>query len=186
MLLAESGQLAAAETGCGRRFGLIPSRSTRSPSQHPLIACKATVAVRYLSQALALNPSDPDLRYALASAYADSGHTSEAINILNKLVQEKPDSAIAHFNLANVYARGKRFPEAAEEYRIALRLAPENDVARLSLAKALAAIDRFEDALPLLEDCGRKPYDFEAHYLLGMVYRGLGKFDAASRELNAR
>ena len=42
----------------------------------------------------------------------------------------------------------------------------------------------FDEALPLIQDYARrKPDDFDTHYLLGAVYRGLAQYDAAGQEL---
>jgi len=87
-------------------------------------------------------------------------------------------------NLATIYAREKRFRPSADEYRETLRLDPANDLARISLVKALTALAEFDEALPLIQDYARrKPADFDAHYLLGSVYRGVGQYAAAELEL---
>ncbi|PYT33472.1 MAG: hypothetical protein DMG58_07290, partial [Acidobacteria bacterium] len=98
--------------------------------------------------------------------------------------KDEPGSSLAHFNLATIYAREKRFRPSADEYREALRLDSGNDVARVSLVKTLVGLAEFDEALPLIQDYAqRKPDDFEAHYVLGTVERGLGRYEPAEREL---
>jgi tetratricopeptide (TPR) repeat protein len=60
-----------------------------------------------------------------------------------------------------------------------------NDVVRLSLSKALIGLDRQEEALaPLNEVLRREPNNGEAHYLRGLVYRGMANYAKAAEDLN--
>ena len=143
-----------------------------------------SAAIEKLSKASALSPADPDLKIELAVAYSDNGNAAEAIKRLSDLTLAEPNLARAHFNLATVYANEKRFREAADEYGATLKLEPENDVARLSLVKAYSTIANFQASLPLaLEYVSRRPKDYEGHYMLGNVYRGLAEYPEAEHEL---
>ena len=87
---------------------------------------------------------------------------------------------MAHFNLATEQAHQKLYRASVAEYREALRLDPSNDVARTSLVKALTILAEYTEALPIIEDYARRnPNDFESPYLLGEVYRGLGRYAEA-------
>jgi tetratricopeptide (TPR) repeat protein len=143
-----------------------------------------TAAIRYLQEAIRLDPKDPNLRIALALDYSENGNAKEGIETLVGLAREEPGSALVHFNLATIYAREKMFRQAADEYRESVRLDPANDIARLSLVKALVDLAEFDEALRLMRDyAARKSEEFEAHYLFGTVYRGLGQYEAAEVEL---
>src|SRR5262249_27614632 len=132
-----------------------------------------SAAIAYLKNA----PADPGLQVNLAIAYSRNGAVEEAIKILSSLVRQQPKSAVAHFNLAAVYSQDKHYREAEAEFREALRLDPSNDVARISMIKAMSVLAEFDAAAPLIEEYARrKPNDFEALYLMGVVDRGLGKY----------
>ena len=135
-----------------------------------------TAAITFLLGA----PKDPVLQTNLAIAYAQNGKGEDSLKLLGQLVQAQPDSALAHFNLATEQAHQKLFRAAVGEYRECLRLDPSNDVARTSLVKALNILAEYNEALPLISDYAkRKPDEFEAPYLLGEVYRGLGQYAEA-------
>jgi len=141
-------------------------------------------AITYWDKALAIQPGDANMQVALAVAYSQNGDAKRAIEILKATIKAQPNVALAHFNLATIYAHQSQFREAADEYREELRLDPNDDVSRLSLVKALTTIGLNSDALePALEYAKRHPEDYEGHYLLGAVYRGLGDLEKAEPEL---
>ncbi len=141
-------------------------------------------AIEKFQQAAEISPADPDLQIEWAVAYSNNGDSARAIQMLSRLIEAQPNLPQAHFNLATVYANAKQFREAADEYTATLKLDPENDVARLSLVKAYASISNFDSALPVASEyVKRKPKDAEGHYLLGNVYRGMGDYPSAEREL---
>ena len=134
---------------------------------------------RYLPAIAALKdaPSDEGLQLDLAIAYSKNGNTAEAIGILSRLVKQDPDSAQAHSNLGIAYVQQDRYREAAGEFRGALWLDPSDDGVRVSYVKALSVLAEFSTALPIIQDyVRRKPDDFDALYLTGIVDRGLGNY----------
>jgi len=120
----------------------------------------------------------------LATAYARNRNNDEALQILSQIVRKEPSSALVHLNLGIVYTQQDRYREAADQFRDALRLDPNDDVARISLVKALAILAEFPSALPLIQEYARrKPGDFDALYLTGVVQRGLGNYADAEGPL---
>jgi len=82
--------------------------------------------------------------------------------------------------LGLAYTQQSQFRQAVGEFREALRLDPSNDVTRLSYVKALIILAEFQTALPEIQSYfRRKPHDFDALYLMGVVDRGLGDYAAA-------
>ena len=66
-----------------------------------------------------------------------------------------------------------------------MRLDSDNDVTRLSYVKALIVLAEFQTALPEIQNYfRRKPHNFDALYLMGVVDRGLGNYTAAEDVLN--
>src|SRR5438876_166895 len=142
-----------------------------------LIAQKRySAAIAYLKDA----PADPVLQDDLAVAYSSSGDVAEAVKLLAQLVQQNPSSADRHARLGLAYTQQSQFRQAVGEFREALRLDPSNDVTRLSYVKALIILAEFQTALPEIQSYfRRKPHDFDALYLMGVVDRGLGDYAAA-------
>jgi tetratricopeptide (TPR) repeat protein len=87
-------------------------------------------------------------------------------------------------NLGAVLYRQEKYSESADAYRRASQLDAVSDAAKLSLSKVLITLARFEEAKPLLEPYLRDhPASMEAHYLLGITYRGLGMLQQSTSEL---
>ena len=135
-----------------------------------------SAAIAYLKEAA----TDPMLQDDLAVAYSSSGDVSEAVKLLAALVQQDPTSADRHARLGVAYTQQSQFRQAADEFGEALRLDPSNDITRLSYVKALIILAEFQTALPEIQSYyRRKPGDFDALYLMGVVDRGLGNYSDA-------
>jgi len=146
-----------------------------------LIAQKRySAAIAYLKDA----PPVTMLQNDLAIASSKNGNVSEAVLVLKDIVKQNPSSAEAHSNLAVAYTQQNQFRQAAEEFKEAHRFAPNDDTIRISYVKALVVLAEFDTALPLITDYyKRKPHDFEALYLMGVVDRGLGNYAEAETML---
>jgi len=144
---------------------------------------KALIAQKRYSAAIAHlkdAPADPVLQDDLAVAYSSNGDVAEAVKLLAQLVQQNPSSADRHARLGIAYTQETQFRQAVDEFREALRLDPSNDVTRVSYVKALIILAEFQTALPDIQNYfQRKPHDFDALYLMGVVDRGLGNYAAA-------
>ena len=143
---------------------------------------KALIAQKRYSAAIAYlkdGPPDPVLQDDLAVAYSSNGDVAEAIKLLAQLVQQYP-SAERHARLGLAYTQDSQFRQAVDEFRAALQLDSSNDATRRSYVKALIVLAEFQTALPEIQNYfRRKPHDFDALYLMGVVDRGLGKYAAA-------
>lgn len=143
---------------------------------------------RYTAAIAALKnaPADEVLQLNLAIAYSKNGDVNSALKTMQTIVQEHPDYAQAHFNLGIVYTQQDRFGEAAQEFEQALHIDPTDDVTRVSYLQALVVLAQFDKAQPIASAyLQRKPHDFDALYLNGVVNRGLGNYAEAEKELRA-
>jgi tetratricopeptide (TPR) repeat protein len=141
-------------------------------------------AITYWREAVALAPSDFDLRLSLATALMDDNQNEAAATLLNEMVEQNPNSGLALLNLGAVLYREEKYSESADAYRRASQIDAVSEAAKLSLAKVLITLVRFAEAKPLLEPYLRDhPESMEAHYLLGITYRGLGMLPQATSEL---
>ena len=77
--------------------------------------------------ALALKPDSEDARYNFALALKRANYPLDAVQELEKLLQQHPDEARAHFSLANLYAHQLDQPDLAKpHYRQVLELDPRH------------------------------------------------------------
>jgi tetratricopeptide (TPR) repeat protein len=161
----------------------------RDPKSVPALdgLAKALIAQkRYLAAIAYLKDAPPVavLQDDLAIAYSKNGNVIEAVQVLTNIVKQDPSSGEAHSNLAIAYTQQNQFRQAAEEFKEAHRLAPNDDAIRLSYVQALVVLAEFNTALPLISDYyKRKPRDFQALYLMGVVNRGLGNYAEAETML---
>ncbi|WP_295637916.1 surface lipoprotein assembly modifier [Novosphingobium sp.] len=79
---------------------------------------KAADAYRLLRPALADRAADPDYNYALGLAAVDSGHVTEAIQALQRVLAVNPDQAQARAELARAYALSGDIDTARREFDV--------------------------------------------------------------------
>ena len=119
-------------------------------------------------------------RTKLASALADQGEFSAAIEQYTEALRLNPDIAEAHNGLATVYLRQGRLSEAMEHYAEAIRIQPGFAQAHSNRGTVLGiqgktgeAVEEFRTALKI------NPGDAEMHYNLGYALADDGKLDDA-------
>lgn len=83
-------------------------------------------AVQTYSQAVALDPINPDLRIALGGVYYALGDYDNAINAFQLAAVAKSDLPNAHYNLAAAYAAKKEFDKAITEMDTVISLVPQD------------------------------------------------------------
>jgi tetratricopeptide (TPR) repeat protein len=131
-------------------------------------------------------PFDEVLQMDLVAAYSSSGDNDRALQLLARMAQDRPDSVVPHSGIANIYSQQRRYEDAAREFHEALRLNARDDTTRASYIRTLLLLSKFDDALPMAQEYQRRrPNDFEACYLLGVVERDLGDYAGAKTLLQA-
>ncbi|MCX6704043.1 MAG: tetratricopeptide repeat protein, partial [Candidatus Woesebacteria bacterium] len=79
-------------------------------------------AIQTYTQAVALDPLNPNLRVALGGIYYSLGRYDDAIDAFKLAVLTKPDLANAHYNLAIAYREKKNYDNAISEMNTVLTL----------------------------------------------------------------
>ena len=74
------------------------------------------------TQAIALDPVNPQLRLDLGGVYFSLGNYEEAIRLFSQAVEAKPDWANAYYNLAAAYSQAQAYPQAVQAMRIVVDL----------------------------------------------------------------
>jgi tetratricopeptide (TPR) repeat protein len=145
---------------------------------------QTAAAITYWKKAIVLRPGEWSLQSSLAAAYLDDKQTAVAISALEKLLAQHPESAVDLINLGAALARSSRYPEAVTVYRRAMAIPEIADTATFSLIKSLITLAHYSEAVPLGEHYrDLHPKDYEAHSLLGLIYRSLGQTQQAEHEL---
>ena len=83
-------------------------------------------AIQTFSQAVALDPINPELRVSLGGVYYALGDYDNAITSFQLAVAAKNNLANAHYNLAAAYAAKKDYDKAIKEMNTVLSLVDEN------------------------------------------------------------
>ena len=103
------------------------------------------------ADAIALSPSDANLRLEAGLSLAALGRHAEAAQRYAEAIQISPDLARAHFLRGLEMGRLGKPADAEWEFREAVRLMPDVVEARLNLAIALHHQGKFEEALTEFE-----------------------------------
>ncbi len=138
------------------------------------------LAIQYISQAIRLRPTDPDLHNNLGRALNDQGQLAEAAAHYQEALRLKPDFAEAHNNLGTVLQGQGRLAEAAAQYQEALRLKPDYAKAHYNLGSALQDQGQLAEAVAQYKEALRlKPDYAEAHNNLGIALQDQGQLAEA-------
>jgi len=90
---------------------------------------KPEESLKFSRLAVELNPGDPKYQYSLAFYLLKSENKDEAMEILNKIIQEQPDYQDSWFLLGSVYEQEGEIEQARKLYQKAMEnesLSPEN------------------------------------------------------------
>ena len=102
-------------------------------------------AIDTYTQAVALDPINPNLRIGLGGVYYALGRYDDAIDTFKLAVLAKPDLANSHYNLAIAYGEKKNYDSAIAEMNTVLTLV-DRDSPDYTLAKN--TLDALEKAKP--------------------------------------
>ncbi|MGB7491201.1 MAG: tetratricopeptide repeat protein, partial [Thermoanaerobaculia bacterium] len=134
--------------------------------------------------AAALDPRDYRWRYRLAVAGRQTGNLERSLELLQQLVTERPELAPAHQRLALALLERGELAGARFHCQRLIELKPAAPQGYTGLANVHLLEGDAAGAVSLLESALRlQPEDRQAHYLLGLSLRALGRQDEASREL---
>lgn len=137
-------------------------------------------ALRYLQQALAIAPQQPELLNNLGVAFASLGRLQDALHHYQQAVQQAPDYAEAIDNVAHIYFNAGKLDDAVQWLSRSLALRPDNphthsllgDACKMQ-GKSAEAITHYQSALALL------PNDTALLTSLGNLLRVTGQSTAA-------
>ena len=104
-------------------------------------AQKYDKAGEYFRRALALDPSNPDVRTDYATTLHQSGHDLDALKQLDTVLAKRPTFANAVFDRAVVLQAIGRRSDAASDFQRFLKLVPADDPRAANAKNALAHLN---------------------------------------------
>lgn len=97
-------------------------------------------AIQTYTQAVALDPINPNLRISLGGVYYALGQYDNSINAFQLATVAKNDLPNAHFNLSAAYAANKDFDKAITEMETVVALVPKDSADYKTATEALAQL----------------------------------------------
>ena len=146
---------------------------------------KVDLAQKYLTEAIRLAPSHPDLLYFQGVLYLKKRQWGKAQDVLEKATQLDPRQARAFAALGMALVNAGRFEQAIPPLRQSLQLHPAGWEAHWALANAYYHQARYEDALAesqkaLAESHGAEP---EIELLLAQSLTAVGRYEDSAQTL---
>lgn len=103
--------------------------------------------LKYLKQALILDPENDDILYEVAYCYENSGQLAESVEFFQNYIDNNPYSSNAWYNLGNSYYGLGLFEKSIEAYDFAVVIDPRFSSAFFNMANAYVALKDFETAI---------------------------------------
>ncbi|MGH9540146.1 MAG: sulfatase-like hydrolase/transferase [Terriglobales bacterium] len=101
----------------------------------------------------------------------EDGRYSEAIPMLQHVLEDSPSIPAAQMQLGIALARERRYPEAIVALRKSLQLMPDSTPAQYELGLALFETGQWQESVPYFESVAKKSPKFaDAQYSLASVY----------------
>ena len=141
---------------------------------------KNDIAVKLISQALAVTPKDAEAHNNLGTAFENLGELDKAVASYRQALDLKPDFAKGHFNLGNALCGLKRPDDAVANYQKAIDIKPDYAEAHSNLGNALGALGKLDEAVASYNKAITINPDLaEAHNNLGNVFKNLSELEKA-------
>jgi len=163
-------------------------RSSASAHGHLGLAYEANKmwaeAASSFANAQSLDPRDPRWRFHRAIALQSWGDLETALSLYATLEGRLADDVAYRHRYGDALLQAGRTEEALSHFEEVLRLRPTSAEGYVGRGGARLQLERLDAAVQDLEEATRiDPSYRSAHYLLGLVYRELGRTDEARREL---
>jgi serine/threonine-protein kinase len=134
-----------------------------------------TKAAAEVSEALRLDPDQPEVRLALANVYRSTGRNGAAVEELRRTITGQPTNADAHRMLGDILRDEGRFDDALVELQRAVSLRPEYWGNYSSLGVLYLRAGKHRDAIAAFTRMtDLKPDDNAAYQQLGTAYQLAG------------
>lgn len=109
------------------------------------------LAVKYFDNAIALNDSSNEAKYAKAKFLQDNGKLHEAISYYTKIIEKDPQDADAIYNLASIYYGVDSMERAYRLFDISIKQNPSKPEAYFGKALCAEELGKTEEAISFYE-----------------------------------
>jgi tetratricopeptide (TPR) repeat protein len=138
-------------------------------------------AVEAYRAALGRDPERADLRLLLAKSLVELHEFDEASTLLTEVLDAAPDNVDALECWSECLLEQGRSEEAAAVLSRLMQRDPRHARGRLTLARSQTFSGQVRDAVALAREVvDERPFDIQAHYVLGVALRASGEVDAAA------
>lgn len=142
------GQLAQAEAAARRAIAIAPKLGAAYAVLASIAQSRQNFAKaqRYLSQALALSPEDPDVLRAASRFLAWVGDGQEALRFADRLIALDPLNGVSYFRKAEALVVLRQYPQSIAAARRALEFAPDADGGHWYIGTGLTLLGQHAEA----------------------------------------
>ncbi len=139
-------------------------------------------AVRFYSQALALDAGNPPIRFNLGLAYLKTNRPEQATREFARALMADPNNLRALELLAVCHFQLKDFELAAYEAEQVLNAEPNEKSATFLLGSSLLHLGIYKQAIPLIYSSIENSNSAEAHVVMGQAFLGVKVYGQALKE----
>lgn len=140
-------------------------------------------ALGQLQKAIALDPRQPLAHFMLGEIYLFKSDVPASLEEFNRELQINPIQWMAYWRMGDAYTRVEKWNEAETALKQAIWLNPDFSGPYILLGKVELKKGLPDIAAGFLERAIKiDPNNYSAHYLLGAVYKQLGRQQDADRE----
>ena len=170
IVLAASGDLAAAEESAHAAIGLDPTQAESYYVLGNILAKRGFLdeAENAFRHAIEVQPKFRDARMGLANAMHTAGRYAEAIAVLDEILRDEPDHAEGLLNVGVALAQLNRAAEAERCLLRAIELKPNLAEAHVSLSNLYFALSRLAEG----EASARKAIAIQPHNAVAWMNLG--------------
>ncbi|HOI73675.1 MAG TPA: tetratricopeptide repeat protein [Syntrophales bacterium] len=139
--------------------------------------------IHFLQQALALTPSDTEVRHELASEQEKAGRVDEAAAAYEEILKAKPADEAALTALVKIYLSRSAYDRVVSLCTRAVATNPKSAPAHAALALALQMQEKFDEAAKHYESALQlDPNNTSVRFRLGEVYDRMKKSGKAGEQ----
>jgi tetratricopeptide (TPR) repeat protein len=142
MLNEESGTKPAVETASRG----VAAREYRIKGNEAMRCGDAGLALEFYTEAVRLDPENPENQMALAHLHYDQFRYEEAAAVLRDVLRLRPEALQAWINLGAALHGARQLEPAVEAYQQALRIDPESAMACANLGLVYQDLEKLDDA----------------------------------------
>jgi tetratricopeptide (TPR) repeat protein len=139
-------------------------------------------AIRFYSQALALDANNPPIRFNLGLAFLKTSQPEKAAKEFARSLMGDPGNMRALELLAVCHFQLKDFELAAYEAEQVLKAEPKENSAAFLLGSSLLRLGIYKQAIPLIYSSIAKSDSPDAHVVLGDAFLGVKAYGQALKE----